>query len=141
MDEPGFHNWHLFINQSNTFILKRVLKSKNNKVDDITWMPRKCLHRDEFLKWTQEWGGGCDFNRFLLIAEAHCFIYSFVPCERLTILLAMDSLGTLHSFFQVGAKVRVHGWHSCWITHVKFVTFYWAFILKWVENIIRHCKI
>lgn len=36
------------------------------------------------------------------------FAVVFIRFERLTILLAMKSLRTLHSFLQIGAKVRVH---------------------------------
>lgn len=50
--------------------------------------------------------------------------------ESLTILLALEILGTLHSFFKIWAEVRVHSWHPRRVTHIKLITFYRAFILQ-----------
>lgn len=53
-----------------------------------------------------------------------------VQNESLTILLALEVLRTLHSLLQIWAEVRVHSWHSSWVTHIKLITFYRTFILQ-----------
>lgn len=56
--------------------------------------------------------------------------HSLSQNENLTILLALEVLGTLHSLLQIWAEVRVHSWHSSWVTHIKLITFYRTFILQ-----------